>query len=394
MPWDNKGGSGGPWGAGGSGGGNGGSPWGRPQGSGGGGGGGRGPGGPTPPDVEELLRRGQDNLKKFIPGGGGNKLLLGIGFVVLIAVWLLSGLYRVQPDEQGVVLRFGEWVNTTQPGLHYHLPAPIETVITPNVTRENRIEVGFRSTGTNTSRASSVADVPEESLMLTGDENIVDIDFVVFWRIQDAGRFLFNLRSPDLTVKAAAESVMREIVGQTPIQTTLTEGRLVIEQRAQEEMQRLLNEYQAGIEIRSVQLQAVDPPQDVIDAFNEVQRAKADKERTRNEAEAYRNDIVPRARGQAERLIQEARAYKEEVVERSTGDAERFVQVYSAYQAAEDVTKRRIYLETLEQVLGSVNKVIIDDAVGAGGGQGVVPYLPLPEIQKRQQLSGTQGANQ
>ncbi|MCR9255620.1 MAG: FtsH protease activity modulator HflK [Alphaproteobacteria bacterium] len=388
MPWDNKGGSGGPWGGGGSGG-NGGSPWGRPQGGGGGGGGGRGPGGPTPPDVEELLRRGQDNLKKFIPGGGGNKILIGIGAAVLVAIWLFSGFYRVQPNEQGVVLRFGEWINTTQPGLHYHLPTPIETVITPDVTRENRIEVGFRSTGQTTSRGSSVADVPEESLMLTGDENIVDIDFVVFWRIQDAGQFLFNIRSPDLTVKAAAESVMREIVGQTPIQTTLTEGRLVIEQRAQEEMQRLLNEYLAGIEIRSVQLQAVDPPQDVIDAFNEVQRAKADKERTRNEAEAYRNDIVPRARGQAERLIQEARAYKEEVVERSTGDANRFNQVYAAYSIAEDVTKRRIYLETLEQVLGGVNKVIIDDAIGEGGGQGVVPYLPLPEVQKRQQQSRT-----
>ena len=211
MPWDNKGGSGSPWGGGGNG--NGGSPWGRPQ---GGGGGGRGPGGPTPPDVEELLRRGQDNLKRFIPGGGNNKLLIGIGLVVLVAVWLIDGLYRVQPNEEGVVLRFGQWVNTTGPGLHYHLPWPIETVVTPDVTRENRIEVGFRSTGQTTSRGSSVADAGE-SPMLTGDENIVDIDFVVL-ADPNAGQFPFNIRCPDLTVKAAAESVMREIVGQTPIQ--------------------------------------------------------------------------------------------------------------------------------------------------------------------------------
>ena len=386
MPWDNKGGSGGPWG-GGSGGGNGGggNPWGRPPSGGGGGGGGngRGPQGPGP-DVEEMLRQTQARMKQYIPGGG-NKWMIALAVGVALVVWLASGFYRVQPDEQGVVLRFGEYVDTTQSGLHYHLPAPIETVITPNVTRENRIEVGFRSNGTGTSRASSVSDVSEESLMLTGDENIVDIDFVIFWRIQDAGQFLFNLQRPDLTVKAVAESVMREIVGQTPIQTTLTEGRLIIEQRGREEMQRLLNEYEAGIEVRSVQLQAVDPPAVVIDAFNEVQRAKADKERTRNEAETYRNDIVPRARGQAERLIQEARAYKDEIVQRASGDAQRFDQVYLAYTAAEDVTKRRIYLETLETVLSGVNKVIIDGNAGGAGGSGVIPYLPLPEVQRRQQ---------
>lgn len=381
MPWNsNQGGGqgGGPWG---SGGGNGGSPWGRPGGGGGGG------GGPQPPNIEELIKKGQERFQNMMPGGFGNTKGIILVLLVAVALWGASGFYRVQPDEQGVVLRFGEWVRTTGPGLNYHLPTPIESVLTPNVTRENRIEIGFRSSGDSAGRAGVSRDDPEESLMLTGDENIVDIDFVVFWRIKDAGQFLFKLRNPDLTVKAVAESVMREIIGQTPIQVALTEGRQVIEVRATENAQRLLDDYQSGVEVRQIQLLAVDPPAPVVDAFNEVQRARADKERVRNEAEAYRNDIVPRARGDAERLIQEARAYREEVVNRSQGDAQRFLSVYEAYSKAPDVTQQRIYIETMQQILGNVQKVIIDDKDGGQGG--VVPYLPLPEIQKRTGQGGS-----
>ncbi|MFN3461501.1 MAG: FtsH protease activity modulator HflK [Oceanibaculum sp.] len=375
MPWNsNQGGGqgGGPWGSGG--GGNGGSPWGRPGGVGGGG------GGPQPPNIEDLIKKGQERFQSMMPGGFGNAKGIVLILLVAAALWGASGFYRVQPDEQGVVLRFGEWVRTTGPGLNYHLPSPIESVLTPNVTRENRIEVGFRSAGDSSGRAGAIRDDAEESLMLTGDENIVDIDFVVFWRIKDAGQFLFKLRNPDLTVKAVAESVMREIIGQTPIQVALTEGRQVIEARATENAQRLLDEYQSGVEVRQIQLLAVDPPGPVVDAFNEVQRARADKERVRNEAEAFRNDMVPRARGEAERLIQEARAYREEVLNRAQGDAQRFLSVYEAYAKAPDVTQQRIYIETMQEVLGNVQKVIIDDN---GAGTGVVPYLPLPEIQKR-----------
>ncbi len=378
MPWQNQGG-GGPWGGGGGGGGGGG-PWG---GGGGNSGGpkspwGRGPGG-MQPDLEDILRKGQDRMRRIFPGGVGGAR--GVGFAVLIGLllWFASGFYRVAPDEQGVVLRFGQWVRTASPGLNYHLPRPIESVLTPNVTRENRIEIGFRSA--DGTRGGAKRDVLDESLMLTGDENIVDIDFVVFWRVKDAGQFLFNNRQPEATVKAAAEAALREAVGQKPIQTVLTEGRAQIEAQTVELLQRLLDEYKAGIEIRQVQMLEVDPPSQVVDAFNEVQRARADKERLRNEADAYRNDVVPRARGEAEKLIQEARAYREEVVARATGDANRFKAIYEAYKVNKDVTTQRIYLETMEEVLRGAQKVVIDKQ--ASGGGGVLPYLPLPEIRKK-----------
>ena len=373
MPWQYQGG-GGPRGGGGGGGG----PWG----SGGNSGGpkspwGRGPGG-MQPDLEDILRKGQDRMRRIFPGGVGGAR--GVGFAVLIGLllWFASGFYRVAPDEQGVVLRFGQWVRTAGPGLNYHLPKPIESVLTPNVTRENRIEIGFRSA--DGTRAGPKRDVLDESLMLTGDENIVDIDFVVFWRVKDAGQFLFNNRQPEATVKAAAESALREAVGQKPIQTVFTEGRAQIEQQTVESLQRLLDEYKAGIEIRQVQMLEVDPPSQVVDAFNEVQRARADKERLRNEADAYRNDVVPRARGEAEKLIQEARAYREEVVARATGDANRFMAIYEAYKVNKDVTTQRIYLETLEEILKGAQKVVIDKS---STGSGVLPYLPLPELKKK-----------
>src|SRR5918995_170879 len=365
MPWNNQGGG---WqGGGGQG------PW-----------GGRPGGGQQPPDLEELLRRSQEKVKKIFPGGGGggfggNRRTMIAVPLILIAVWLASGFYRVQPDEQGVVLRFGEWIKTTQPGLNWHLPSPIETVFTPKVTRVNRVEVGFISPS-ELGRGASSRDVPGESLMLTGDENIVDINFVLLWQIKDAGQFLFNIRDPEPTVKAVAESVMREIIGKTPIVEATTEGRGAIEVAAREQAQQILDEYRAGILVNQVQLQKVDPPSEVIDAFRDVQRAQADRERAQNEAEAFANDILPRARGEAERLLQEAQAYRQEVVADAQGDAQRFLAVYNEYTKAPDVTTRRLYLETMEQVLRDMNKVVIDKAAS---GNGVVPYLPLPELERR-----------
>jgi membrane protease subunit HflK len=366
MPWSNQGGG---WqGGGGQG------PWGgRPGG-----------GGQQPPDLEELLRRSQEKVKRLFPGGsggglGGNRRGLVLIPLVVVAIWLASGFYRVQPDEQGVVLRFGEWIKTTQPGLNWHIPAPVESVFTPKVTRVNRVEVGFISPS-EAGRGASSREVPGESLMLTGDENIVDINFVLLWQIKDAGQFLFNIRDPEPTVKAVAESVMREIIGKTPIVEATTEGRGAIELAAREQTQQILDAYGAGILVNQVQLQKVDPPSEVIDAFRDVQRAQADRERAQNEAETFANDILPRARGEAERLLQEAQAYRQEVVARAEGDAQRFVAVYDEYVKARDVTTRRIYLETMEDVLRDMNKVVIDSSAS---GAGVVPYLPLPELERR-----------
>ncbi len=369
MPWNSQGGGGGPWG---NGGGNRG-PW---------GGGGGGPGN-QPPDLEELLRKGQERFKQAMPGGlGSGGKLIGLGIAALVILALGSSMvYKVNPDEQGVVLRFGEWVRTEEPGLRFKLPAPIETVLTPGVTRVNRVELGYRTLGEGRGPTSAARDVTEESLMLTGDENIVDLDFSVFWRIKDAGQFLFQIRNPEETVRVAAESAMREVVGQTPINRALGAGKQEIEQKAQETLQRLLDDYKSGIQITQVQLLRVDPPSPVVDAFNDVQRARADLERLRNEAEAYRNDIIPRARGDAERIVQEAEAYKEQVVNLAEGEAQRFTSVLQAYRQAPDVISRRMYLETMENVLRGSNKVIIDPS--AQGQQGVLPYLPLPELKGR-----------
>jgi modulator of FtsH protease HflK len=385
MPWSNQGGGGGgPWGGGGgngSGGGSGGggkSPW-----------GGRGPGGggQQPPDIDEVIRQGQERLKRVLPRGMGGPTGVTLVVIGLLALWLFSGLYRVQPNEQGIELVFGRYTGVpTEPGLHWNYPAPIGGVIRPDVTRENRVEIGYRSSGDGSGRSSVQRDVPEESQMITGDENIVDIDFVVFWRIAEAGDFLFNLQDPEETVKMAAESAMRDAIGKRPIQVALTEGRQLIESTVQEDLQSLLTEYGAGVSVRQVQLLAVDPPKQVIDAFNEVQRARQDKDRLKNEAETFRNDVVPRARGEAAQMIEEADAFRQEVTNRAIGDADRFESVYKAYSAAKEVTQKRIYLETMEEVLGNVNKIIIDSA---DGGSGVVPYLPLPEVQKQMQKNST-----
>jgi len=360
----------------------GGSPWGSPP----GGGNGSGRKGPTPPDIEEIIKNLQDKINKFFPGGSSNsgKPII-FGLVFLVIVWALSGLYRVLPDEQGVVLRFGKFTSTTQPGLNYHLPFPIETALTPKVTKVNRMDIGFRSERDSGFTSTAVDDVPEESLMLTGDENIVNIDFSVFWVIKDAGNFLFKIQDPATTVKAAAETAMREVIAKSKLQSILTEGRSKIENETQEIAQSLLDEYESGIQITQVQTQKADPPDQVIDAFRDVQAARADMERAKNEAEAYQNDVIPRARGDAAKILQEAEAYKKQVVAAAEGEASRFLAIYTEYAKAKEVTQERMYLETMEKVLADIDKVIIDRKAG-----GVVPYLPLPELTKKPKETNTQ----
>ena len=366
--------SGGPWGGGGGGGGNAGGPWGN--GNGGnpfGGGGGR----PQPPDIEEMLRRSQDKVKSLFPGGGSLKgIVLLVAAVILI--WASSGIYRVNPGEQGVEMLFGKFVKRTGPGLHFWAPSPIGDVIKPNVERTNSINIGYRGVGDV--ERSGTRDVSEESLMLTSDQNIIDIDFVVQWRIKNAADYLFNIRDPQATIKIAAESSMREVIGQTPLEEAITTKRQMVQQDTKDLLQKILDQYGAGVAIAEIQLQAADPPKEVIDAFNDVQRAKQDQERSVNEATAYKNDIVPRANGQAQKMLQDAEAYKEKVIKEAQGEAKRFLSVYETYLGAKDVTTRRLFLERMQQVLKASEKVIIDKGQG---GSGVVPYLPLPELKKR-----------
>ena len=343
-------------------------PWGSQ-----GGGNGRGQG----PDMDNVVRDLQNKFKRFIPSSFFGKLGPALIIVVLVLIWLASGFYRVLPDEQGVVLQFGKYIKTTQPGLNYHIPYPIERVLTPKVTKVNRVEIGYRQSPDN--RTTQIRDVPEESLMLTGDENIVDIDFSVFWIINDAGKFLFNVQVPELTIKSAAETSMREVIGQSKIQSIFTEGRTEIEDKARVLIQSILDDYETGVTITQVQTQKADPPGEVIDSFRDVQAARADLERQRNEAEAYANDIIPRARGEAEQILQSAEGYKQKVIADSEGKAARFLSIQSEYAKAPVVTKQRIFYETMESVFGDMDKIIIDN----DSGQGVLPYLPLPEISKK-----------
>jgi membrane protease subunit HflK len=338
-----------------------------------------------------MIRQAQEAVRRYLPRRGGGKGMLWLA-LLLLGAWLATGIYRVQTNEQGVVLRFGAYNRWTPPGLRYHLPWPIETVVTPNVTQVRRVDVGFRAAADTPAmqRPIPARDVGEESMMLTGDENIVDIDFSVLWVVRDAGDFLFNTRNPEATVKSAAESVMREVIGSTPIQPALTEARAQIQDRVKAGTQAILDQYGAGVEVTEVQLQKVDPPNAVIDAFRDVQRANADRERARNEAEGYRNDIIPRARGEAERLVQEAQAFRESQVARARGEAARFVSVLTAYQAAQDVTLRRMYLETMEEILRRNPKIIMDERVqglvpflnldGGGGGRQPAPRLPQQQL--------------
>ena len=338
-----------------------------------------------------MIEKAQGFIRGMLPPGFGNGGRRGGGFgrggnrgIVLIvaaaaALWLASGFYRVQPDEQGVVLRFGAFDRTTLPGLNYHLPWPIESVLRPQVTRINRVEIGYRSAGADgrieQGRDARGRDVLEESLMLTGDENIIDIDFAVFWRIRDAGAYEFNTRNPEDTVKSVSESVMREVIGRTPIQSALTQGRAEIETSVQKGVQYILDQYGTGVELTQVQLQKVDPPAAVIDSFRDVQRANTDADRMRNEAESYHNDIVPRARGDAARIVAEADATRQANIAEATGQAQRFLSVLKAYDAAKEVTLQRLYIETMQDILSHTPAVIVDQGL-----QGVVPYLPLGDL--------------
>jgi len=318
-----------------------------------------------------------------LPGGSlGGK---GLGLIVLagVVIWFFSGFFRVEPDELGVVLRFGKYVRDVQPGLNYHLPYPIETALTPKALRVNKIDIGMRVVE-DLRRGTTMRDVPEESLMLTGDENIVDVDFSVLWKIKPSkdgvGDYLFNIQQPEGTVKAVAESAMREVIGRSTLQPILTGARQNIETGVQDLMQKVLDDYGAGVQITQVQLQKVDPPSQVIDAFRDVQAARADGERAQNEAQSYANKVVPEARGRAAQITQGAEAYREQTVAEAKGATSRFLQVYDEYKKAPEVTRQRMYLETMERLFGGTDKIILDQ-----GGGGVVPYLPLDQLTRRPQ---------
>ena len=368
MPWNNQGGNGGPWKPGSPG------PWGQ------------GPGtGPTPPDLEELLRRSQERLRQWMPGGGFG----GRGLVLLllagVLIWLLSGFYTVGPNEVGLNKIFGRYTGKTASGLNYNLPYPIGSVQKLKVTDRNAINIGF----TFRPNLQSQIDLPEESLMLTGDENIADVKFVVIWQIDPVRPedYAFNVANQRETVKAVAESAMREVIGRSQIQRILTAERKVVEPAVQELMQKVLNDYKAGVLVLQVQLQSVDPPEQVIAAFRDVTAAQQDQERLRNEAQAYANRVVPEARGKAAAIIQEAEGYREQTVAEAKGQAARFSQVYEQYKKAPDVTRERLYLETMERIFGGMDKIIVDQSAGTG----VVPYLPLDHLTPARPAQQQQG---
>ena len=330
-------------------------------------------------DLEDSIKKAKEKFGKFKIGGPRN---ISILIVVALIIWLATGFYRVEPDEQGIELLFGKWNQvTTEPGLHYFFPTPFGKTMTPKVESIRKINVGYRSASELgfTSNSNAERNILEESLMLTGDQNISDVHFTVLYKIKDAGKFLFKLRNPETTVKDMSESVMREVVGQRDLQFLLTGGRQEVEQVVRADLQDILDEYESGILVQSIQLQSVNPPALVIDAFDEVQRARQDKEKLVNEANSYMNKIVPNARGDAAKLVQEATAYKEQVIKQAEGVAQNFIDVYNSYKETKYVTRQRIYLETLTEVLEGPNKIILDST---GEGQGVVPYLPINELIK------------
>lgn len=326
------------------------------------------------PDLEELFKQGQDKFKKFFPKNGkGNGRTLWYVAGGIFFLWLLTGIYTVQQDEQAAVLRFGKWVRTTDPGLNYHLPAPIEAAYIRNVTA---INVFTNSNATQTQGAGLAG---EGALMLTGDENIADVQFAVNWRIKNLGDFLFNVKSPESTIRAAADSIVRAVIAQTPIAQVLSEGRSKINVQLREMLQKLVDEYKLGVEISQVELLKVTPPTaKVNDAYLDVQRAKADMERKRNEAEYYRNSIVPVTRGKGKQIVLDAEAYKAKVMADIDGETSRFQLVFDQYKAAPDVTRNRLYLDTMQTILQNSPKLIVD----GDKNQGVLPYLPLPELKK------------
>ena len=374
MPWSNQTGGGGPWGGGGNGnnGGGGGGPWGQRP------GGPRGPQG-TPPDLEEIIRRGQDRLRRALPGGGGvSPAMIVLVVLVLVALWLFKAIYTVQPDELAVELRFGQpKTEISEPGLHFHW-WPIETVERASVA-EKLINIGA-ARGTR-----------PEGLMLSGDQNIVDVRFSVAYEVNDPKAYLFKVANPDEMVQQVAESAMREVVGRRPAQDIFRDDRQGIAEDVRATVQTTLDQYGAGLRVNAISIEDAAPPREVADAFDEVQRAEQDEDRFVEESNQYSNQKLGQARGQAAQVREEAAAYKNRVVLEAQGEAKRFISVYDEYAKAPEVTRRRIYLETMEDVLQKSNKVIVDQE----GGPGVVPYLPLPELQGRaQQGAAQQGAAQ
>ncbi len=330
---------------------------------------------PLPPELGRLL----DELRALahrLQTHLGPGRLAGLAGLAALALWLATGFYRVQPDEQALVLQFGAYTRSAYPGLNWHIPWPVERVITLPVTRINRVTIGFLPADDQSAGETDDTDrdLREESLMLTGDENIVDINASVFWRISNAEAFAFNTRNPAGTVKAAAESVLRQVIGRTKIQSALTEGRAAIEQSVTTLTQQILDDYGSGVEITQVQLQKVDPPPEVIESFRDVQRANTDADRARNEAQAYANDIVPRARGDAAAIIAAAQGAKLATIAKAQGESQRFLSIYAAYAQAKDVTLKRLYIETMEDVLGHAQTIIVDDKL-----KGILPLIQLGE---------------
>lgn len=386
--------SGGPWGGGGGnrGGSNGGSNGGDDRD--GQNGGGRRPGqqgGNNIPEIDDLMRRGQEQLRVLMGGKGGSNRGTGggdgpngprftrgtIGIVVLaaIALWLFASFYRVDTSEQSVELLFGERYQVGTEGLNF-APWPVVTKEIYPVTRENTEDIGVGL---------------DEGLMLTGDENIVDIDYQVVWNIGDVEQFVFNLADPVNTIRAVSESAMREIIGRSSLAPILNRDRGVIAQELEELIQGTLDSYNSGVNIVRVNFDRADPPREVIDSFREVQAAEQTRDTLQSQADAYANRVVAEARGEAAQTLEEAEAYRARVVNEAEGEASRFVAVYDEYAKAPEVTRRRLYIETLERVLGDVDKIIMDDAVG--GEQGVVPYLPLNELRRNSTNTNTGGSN-
>ncbi len=371
--------NGGPWGGGGNSGGNrGGSDGGNR--SGGNNGGGRGSDNPQIPEIDEIMKKGQEQLRVLMGGRGGNrsgnnqgdgpsfgKGTLALGALALLVVWALNSFYTVRPEEQSVELFLGEYSSTGNPGLNF-APWPVVTAEVIPVTREQTVEIGTGRTG------------GDAGLMLTGDENVVDIDFQVVWNISDPAKYLFNLATPPETVAVVAESAMREIIAQSQLAPILNRDRAVIAQRLEDLIQSTLNGYDAGVNIIRINFDKADPPEEVIASFRDVQAAEQERDRLQNEADAYANRVLAEARGEAAQVLEQAEGYRAQVVNAAEGEASRFTAVLNQYEINPEITRKRLYLETMEQVLGRVDKIIIDDA--AGGGQGVVPYLPLNELRR------------
>ncbi len=356
MPWDNNTGGGGRSGG----------PWGQAP-SGGG-----GPRRGGTPSLEEILARGRDRFQGGIPGG--RWAILG-ALVILVVFWLLNAVYTIDPQQLGVKLRFGRPIETSAPGLHFHL-WPVESVERVTIS-ENQTTVGSTATGRNAN---------DDGLMLSGDQNIVDVRFSILWQVIDPVQHLFNVREPDDMVRSVAESAMREVVGRRPAQDIFRDDQAGIAREVQQIAQEILDGYQVGVAVNEVTIELAAPPQEVADAFDEVQRAEQDEDRFQEEARGYANELLGNARGQAAQIREDAAAYKNRVVQEAQGEAARFISVYEEYIKAPEVTRKRLFLETMEQVLGGSEKVIIES--GAGG-TGVVPYLPLPELRSNSATSAT-----